>query len=248
MKKGKRLWIGGTALVVVLIAGYLFMNQSLGNNVEIESVLPTQGQASPSASPAAGDVAEAASTAQPQPSAAAAGIGAEQLNGEWTVAEGSKVYWSVTTSKETVNFVDDAVTGSWSVNVEDAASMKGIGEVDLNALDSGNGQRDGHVKGDDYLAVAAHPKATFTAASFTDLPEEWTEGTAVPLEMAGTLTVKGIEKDVVFQSQTAYSGGKLMLSGTTKVLFSDFGMTNPHNVVLDTENEFEVRLELILEK
>ncbi|MNO05015.1 hypothetical protein D3C81_2262350 [compost metagenome] len=60
--------------------------------------------------------------------------------------------------------------------------------------------------------------------------------------------MKGVDKDVVFQSQAVYNEGKLMLSGTTKVTFSDFGLTNPHNVVLETENEFTVQLELILAK
>lgn len=70
----------------------------------------------------------------------------------------------------------------------------------------------------------------------------------MPVEMQGTLTVKGVEKDVTFQSQAAYSGGQLMLSGTTTVAFSDFGLSNPHTVVLDTENNLEVRLELVLTK
>jgi hypothetical protein len=45
-----------------------------------------------------------------------------------------------------------------------------------------------------------------------------------------------------------YRNGQLLLSGTTKVTFADFGMTNPHTVVLETENELGVRLELILNK
>ncbi|MNC71112.1 YceI-like domain protein [compost metagenome] len=66
--------------------------------------------------------------------------------------------------------------------------------------------------------------------------------------MTGTLTVKGIEKEVTFDSQAVYSGGQLMLSGTTTVTFADFGMKNPHSIVLDTENDLEVRLELVLSK
>ena len=101
---------------------------------------------------------------------------------------------------------------------------------------------------EDFLAVAQFLQSSFVVKSFSELPTEWTEGTAVPVEMQGTLTVKGVEKDVTFQSQAAYSEGQLMLSGTTIVAFSDFGMSNPHNVVLDTENNLEVRLELVLTK
>lgn len=154
----------------------------------------------------------------------------------------------MTTSKETVNFVDPSVKGTWKVNLEDASAMTGEGSVDMNALDSGTAQRDEHVKGSDFLSVAEFPEATFTVKSFSELPKEWTEGTAVPVQLKGMLTVKGIEKEVTFDSQAAYSGGELKLSGTTTVTFEDFGLSNPHSIVLSTENNLEVRLELVLKK
>ncbi|MCL6601754.1 MAG: YceI family protein [Paenibacillus sp.] len=242
MKK-KPLALAAVGIVIVaVISGYTLLNNSLGNNVEIESVIPAQGQTTDTAGK---DVAAAeGSTGE----SAGAAVTAEQLNGAWTIADTSKVYWSVTTSKETVNFVNPSVTGSWNVDLENTASMTGEGIVDMSTLDSGNGQRDGHVKGEDFLAVETFPQSTFTAKTFSELPKEWVEGTAVPMELQGTLTVKGIAKEVTFKSEAAYSGGQLMLSGTTTVNFSDFGMSNPHTVVLDTENTLEVRLELVLTK
>lgn len=237
----KKRTIALTAAVVVIagaVTAFVLLNNSLGNNVEIESVIPAQNQGTEVQQ--AGTVNAAAATG--------AAVTAEQLNGAWTIAEPSKVYWSVTTSQETVNFVDPSVTGTWNVNLEDAGSMTGEGTLDMSALDSGNGQRDEHVKGADFLAVTEFPESTFVVKSFSELPAEWTEGTAVPVELQGTLNVKGIEKDVTFDSQAVYSGGQLMLSGTTTVTFEDFGMKNPHSIVLDTENNLEVRLELVLSK
>ncbi|MEK4853508.1 YceI family protein [Paenibacillus sp. FSL H7-0756] len=230
------------AAAVVVIAGavtaFLLLNKSLGNNVEIESVIPAQSQ---------GTETQKAGTANAA-AATGAAVTAEQLNGTWTIADTSKVYWSVTTSKETVNFVDPSVKGTWNVNLEDASAMKGEGTVEMSALDSGNGQRDEHVKGTDFLSVTEFPQSTFEVKSFSELPKEWTEGTAVPVKLEGTLIVKGVQKDVTFDSQALYSGGQLMLSGTTMVTFEDFGMSNPHSIVLDTENNLEVRLELTLSK
>ncbi|ASA25949.1 YceI family protein [Paenibacillus donghaensis] len=240
MKKKTIVMIVAGVIIVGVISGYTFLNKSMGNNVDIESVIPAQEQGTAAGSAAAGNNAGTA--------AAGEAITAEQLNGDWTIADASKVYWSVTTSQETVNFVDDAVEGKWAVNLDDATAMAGEGTVDMSVLDSGNAKRDEHVKAADFLDAAAHPQSSFVVKSFSELPAEWTEGTAVPVEMQGTLTVKGIEKDVTFQTQAAYSGGQLMLSGTTKVAFSDFGLTNPHNVVVETENELEVRLELVLSK
>ncbi|KAI7260371.1 hypothetical protein KC345_g10096 [Hortaea werneckii] len=238
MKKKTIAIIAAVVVIAGAVTAFMLLNNSLGNNVEIESVIPAQNQ---------GTEAQEAGTVNAA-AAAGAAVTAEQLNGAWTIAESSKVYWSVTTSQETVNFVDPSVTGTWNVNLDDAGSMTGEGTVEMSALDSGNGQRDEHVKGADFLAVTEFPESTFVVKSFSELPAEWTEGTAVPVELQGTLSVKGIEKDVTFDSQAVYSGGQLMLSGTTTVTFEDFGMKNPHSIVLDTENNLEVRLELVLSK
>lgn len=237
MKKKSIALIVAGVIVIGSVTGYTLLDKSLGNNVEIESVIPGQGIGTADTGAANGTSASAGAV-----------VTAEQLNGDWTIADTSKVYWSVTTSKETVNFVDNKVQGTWKVNIEDSASMAGAGTVDMSALDSGNSQRDEHVKGEDFLSITEFPQSSFVVKSFSELQAEWTEGTTVPVEMQGTLTVKGVEKDVTFQSQAMYSEGQLLLSGTSTVAFSDFGMSNPHTVVLDTENNLEVRLELVLTK
>ncbi|SFF16764.1 YceI-like domain-containing protein [Paenibacillus catalpae] len=238
MKKKQVIWL--TAVIVVVLIGigaYSGFNRYLGNNVEIESVM-AQGEET-ATSEGAGEAS--ASTGE--------AVSSDKLNGTWSIASGSKVYWSVTTSKETVNFVDEAVTGSWKVDLNDAASMAGEGVVDLTALDSGNSMRDSHVKErDDLLTVTKYPQATFKTKSISSVPAEWNEGAAVPLTISGTLTIKGVDKEVTFDSSAMYKNEQLLLSGKTNVTFADFGMANPHTVVLETENNFTVQLELVLNK
>ncbi|MCR2806946.1 YceI family protein [Paenibacillus soyae] len=239
----KKTIIVSAAIAVVVLGGagaYAAMNNYLGNNVEVESVMATPQASAPAN--------ESGTTEGAENAPATAAVTADQLNGAWNIASGSKVYWSVTTSKETVNFVNEAVTGSWNVDLGDASAMTGEGVLDMTALDSGNGQRDGHVKGADFLAVDQFPQATFAAKSISGVPTEWTEGAAVPITIEGTMTVKGIDKDVTFESNAMYQGGQLLLSGTTKVTFADFGMTSPHTIVLETENDLSVQLELVLAK
>ncbi|MBN2981719.1 MULTISPECIES: YceI family protein [Cohnella] len=247
MQRKAKIWIvAGVAAVAVLGTGaYALTNDYLGNNIEIEQVIPAGAAPAQTAAASAGSPAEASGS----PSAAAGTVATgEQLNGEWSLTDASKVYFSVTTSRETVNFVNDVVGGSWTLNVDDLSQTAGSGQIDMASVDSGNGQRDGHVKGADYFNVEEFPEATFAATSFEGLPAEWTEGTAYDFNMTGTLSVRGIEKEVAFASKTVYQGGQLLLSGTTTVTFADFGMENPHNVVLDTENEIAVQLELVLDK
>jgi polyisoprenoid-binding protein YceI len=214
------------AVVAVGAGGYAAFNSFVGNNVQVESVLDSTSNAS-----------------------TATTVSADKLNGKWEIAEESKVYWSVTTSKETVNFENKKVTGTWNVDVNNPASMTGEGTVDLTALDSGNATRDEHVRDrEDLLAVKQYPQATFVTKSFTGVPKEWKEGTKVPLTIEGTLKVKGKDKDVTFESEAMYKGEQLLLSGKTKVTFADFGMKSPHTIVLEAENDLGVQLELVLNK
>lgn len=237
-KKTKTWMISGAAAIVILGGGgYYFANSYLGNNVEIEQVLPASTAAS---------TAEAGSDSGTSVSNVAAG--AEQLNGDWSISEGSKVYFSVTTSRETVNFADEQVSGNLTLNVDDASQMKADGQIEMSDIDSGNSQRDGHVKEADYFDVSTYPQATFTATSFEGVPTEWPAGQTVDFKMNGTLTVKGMEKEVTFDVKAAYENDQVLLSATTMVTFEDFGMENPHSVVLSTENDIQVQLELKLSK
>lgn len=237
-KKQVVLIVAVLAVIVIGAGGYGLLNNYLGNNVAIESVMSPPAESGT-------DTSEGTSSVEGSTEAVA--VSADELNGVWNIASGSKVYWSVTTSKETVNFVNEAVTGSWNVDLSDASKMTGEGVLDMTALDSGNSQRDGHVKDrEDLLAVGQYPEATFKATAITTQATEFTEGATVPLTIEGTLTVKGIDKAVTFDSTAMYRDGQLLLSGTTKVTFADFGMTSPHTVVLETENDLSVQLELIL--
>lgn len=234
MKKKYIISIAAVAVLILGIGGYTLLNSFMGNNVEINSVL---------------DQNEESSTSEASADSDATPVSAEDLNGDWQIADASSVYWSVTTSQETVNFVNEEVTGNWTVDINEPTAMSGEGIVDMNALDSGNSQRDDHVKeGAEYLNVTEFPEATFATSTFSELPTSWTEGTVVPVTIDGTITIKGIEKDVQFESEAMYQNGQLLLSGSTVVTFADFGMENPHSVALDTENDLTVQLELVLDK
>lgn len=230
MKKWKVITI--TAVVLVALGaggGYAAYDYYAGNHVEVKDVIATPNPAS-------------------TPSGTAAAVDAAQVDGSWTIQPSSEVYFSVTTSKETVNFSVKSVEGSWQLNTADATKNTAEGSVDLNTLSSGNSQRDNHVKDADYLQVSDHPKASFAVTSFEQLPAEWKEGEAIPFKMTGTLTIRGVTKEVTFDSKAQYTQGKINLEGSTVVTFDDFGMKNPHTVVLDTQNDVTVQLRLVLSK
>ncbi|MBP1996596.1 YceI family protein [Paenibacillus eucommiae] len=216
-------------IVVVLAGGgYAAYDYFAGNHIEVKEVI--------------------AANSPEQASTETAVVDASEIDGQWSIQPDSKVYFSVTTSKETVNFEGGTVTGQWMIQAADAGKMSAEGKVDTASLQSGNSQRDGHVKGEEYLNVATFPEATFTVKSFENFPKEWQEGTKASFNMAGTLTVKGISKEVTFTTDALYSDGSFNLEGSTVVTFEDFGMKNPHTVVLDTQNDLTIQLRLILKK
>ncbi|WP_248923928.1 YceI family protein [Paenibacillus hamazuiensis] len=216
-------------VIAVLGGGYAAYDYYAGNHVTVEGVIPASGNNSVQA--------------------AAGVIEAAKLSGQWSIKQpDSKVYISVTTSKETVNIEAGSVTGVWTLDSADAGKMKAEAAVSLGSLQSGNGQRDNHIKGANYLDAAAHPEAKFALKGFENFPKEWKEGEKVSFNMNGTLTVKGISKDVTFKNDAVYSQGTIRMEGSTVVTFADFGMKNPHAVVLDTENNVTVQTRLVLEK
>jgi polyisoprenoid-binding protein YceI len=217
-----------SAGVLVILGGgaYLAYDYYAGNHVAIQEVIPADAPVEAAAGP----------------------VDAEQLNGDWSLASDSKVYFSVTTSKETVNFEGSSVKGNWQLDTSDPAKVSAEAVLDVNTLQSGNSQRDGHVKGTRFLDAEQFPEAKFTVKTFDNLPAEWKEGEQVAFKMTGTLTVKGISKDVTFDSKAVYNQGAISMEGSSVVTFNDFGMENPHTVLLDTENNITVELRLILEK
>ncbi|CAM4466816.1 YceI family protein [Paenibacillus tarimensis] len=223
----KTAWIALGAAVVLAGGGYAAYDYFTGNHVEVREVI---GKA---------DSAAAAS---------GTAVGAEQLDSVWHLAEESEVYLSLQTSKEPVNMTLGKVEGSWTINTGDASQMKGEGKIDLSGVDSGNPTRDDHIKGDRFLDTGKYPEATFEASAFEGLPEQWQEGVPAEFQMKGTLTVRGITKDVVFNSKAVYEQGQVKMEGSTVVTFADFGMENPHQVLVETENNVTIQLQLILDK
>ncbi|MFC8684310.1 YceI family protein [Brevibacillus porteri] len=226
MKKNSVILTASVATLVVGIGGYMLYDYFVGNHVEIQ--------------PAAA-VTTASSTAS------STALTADQLNKKWTINDQSKVYFSVTTSKETVNFEMDGITGSWDVNLSAPDQMKATASADLNKLNSGNEKRDTHIKSPDYFDTAVNPAATFEAKSFENWPTTWTEGQKASFTINGVLTVKGIAKDVKINADAIYSQGKLQLEGTSVVTFGDFGLTSPHTIVAKTEENINITLRLALD-
>jgi polyisoprenoid-binding protein YceI len=104
-------------------------------------------------------------------------------------------------------------------------------EVTIQAasFSSGNDQRDGHVRGADFLDVENHPTLTFRSTDvrtdgdqFVLVGDLTIRGTTRPVEIA--VELEGVEKD-------PFGNQRIGFSGETTISRKDFGLT--WNVPLD---------------
>ena len=79
-------------------------------------------------------------------------------------------------------------TFSGTITVAPDGTPSVSAQIDVASLDTGNEQRDGHVKSPDFFDVANHPVATFTSTSVQPNGENYILG--------GNLTIKGVTRPV----------------------------------------------------
>lgn len=151
--------------------------------------------------------------------------------------------WTIDTAHSTVGFsarhmglakVRGQFTtfeGTIEGNPESIESAKGRFEVDLASVDTGNADRDAHLRSADFFDVEKHPKMTFESSSVT------AEGGGT-YKVLGDLTIRGVTKPVELlyehggEGVDPYGNRKVggTLTGTIKR--SDWGLT--WNVALET--------------
>jgi len=108
-------------------------------------------------------------------------------------------------------------------------NSKAILEIQADSFTSGNEQRDGHVKGADFLDAENYPTLSFTSTSVTHTADEF--------EVTGDLTIKGTTQPVTIKAELEgvstdpFGNNRIGFSGETTISRKDFGLT--FNVPLD---------------
>ena len=72
---------------------------------------------------------------------------------------------------------------------ENFSDSKVVFEADINSIDTGNGDRDGHLKSDDFFAADKFPKIHFESSSFSKVSGD-------EFILKGNVTIKGVTKPV----------------------------------------------------
>jgi polyisoprenoid-binding protein YceI len=153
---------------------------------------------------------------------------AADLNGAWDVAEGSVVGYRV--EEQIALAKTDGVGRTSEVSgrfvVADGSLLEARFEVDLASLQSDRSQRDQQVR-TKILDVATHPVAEFVLTEPVALPPSTDVATMSPFVATGDLTLRGVTKPVAVAIYAAIDDGRLRLTGSTEIVFAEWGIPNP---------------------
>ncbi|WP_298297651.1 YceI family protein [Hydrotalea sp.] len=107
--------------------------------------------------------------------------------------------------------------GSLVAEKDDFTDAKVNFEADVNSITTGNEQRDGHLKSDDFFAADKFPKLTFLSTDIQKLSDE-------KYNLTGNLTIRDVTKTVILD--VTYGGQIVDPWGQTKLGFEVEGKIN----------------------
>lgn len=116
----------------------------------------------------------------------------------------------------------NVVDGSFSYDAAAPAASSIALTIDTASIDSNHAERDKHLRGSDFLEVAAFPKATFKSTSYA--------GTAEKGVLSGVLNFHGVEKAIdipierIGEGPDPWGGYRAGFHGTYTMTRADFGI------------------------
>lgn len=110
-----------------------------------------------------------------------------------------------------------------TLNVAEDGTASLDAKVKAASFNSNNADRDGHVRGEDFLDVENHPELSLVATGFKPAGEEF--------QLAGDLTIHGVTKPVTFdvefggQAVDPFGMTRAGFSGSAAISRKEFGLT-----------------------
>ena len=109
------------------------------------------------------------------------------------------------------------------VTAEDPLASTVTASVDLASVNTGQEQRDAHIRSGDFFDVEKYPEMTFSSTAVKAAEEGFI--------LEGDLTLKGVTRSVAFNLEVsgvgpdAYGGTRIGFSAETQINRSDFGVS-----------------------
>lgn len=130
------------------------------------------------------------------------------------------------------------------VTAENPLESSVTATIDTASINTGNADRDAHVRNADFLDVENHPTATFRSTAIREDGDEWA--------IDGEFTLHGVTKPVTLTAEPGGftddgQGGKLLgLSATTTINRTEFGVGPEGGAMLGEKVKITLDIEAAL--
>jgi len=230
------IWGAVVGLVAALVVGLGLAGQ--GDNEAVDLEFP-ELQNTPVATSVATDIpGETTST----PSTSGGTLTAADIEGvAYTVfPEESTVQYTVT---EQVQGLDGDAQGSASLTSGTVFldGQQSTFTFDASTFASDQDRRDNYIRQNIF---GSDPIVTFVVDDLTGLPESYTSGEDVTVQVTGTATIVGVSQPLTFEVTGRFDGDDLQLLGNTQFTWDDFGITPPNTAIVTVQDE--VRIEVLI--
>src|SRR5262249_36933133 len=119
---------------------------------------------------------------------------------------------------------------------------------DLRMLKSNEERRDNYLRRNT-LETETYPTVTFVPTETRRLPFPLPPSGAVPFELVGNLTVKGVTRQVTWESIATFDGPRVNVQARTAFRFGDFRLSQPRvRVLLSVEDDIKLEADLRLQR
>jgi len=251
--------IVGVVALVVLFFGAIFLYAKVLNDspdefteADLDAALSAEGgqnsnAAAPEATVATADPPVAATTPVSAPPEGTQPPAAVSASG-WAATDQSQVGYRVeevlfgvnTTAVGRTNEVDG------SLRIERTAVTGVDFTVDVASITSDETRRDSAFRGR-VMSADEFPTATFSLTQPIELGVEPADGVEVTAPVSGELTLRGVTNPVTFDVTAKQDNGLIGVQGSIPVVFSDYGIANPSNGGITTEDNGLVEFVLVFE-
>lgn len=175
---------------------------------------------------------------------------ATDLDGVWSIAEGSVVGYRVPEqiglSKLEGVGRTSAIEGTFVV--AEGTLSEATFEVDMTTFTSDRSQRDDQFRGR-IMETSTFPTSNFALTSPVSIPDSTDVASMEPFIVRGNLTLRDVTKEVDVQMFAAIDEGRLRLTGSTEIVFSEWGIPNPSlpAAFIFTEDRGTLEFDLLFE-
>ena len=167
------------------------------------------------------------------------------VDGQWAIATDSIVGYRVkevivAQSTEGVGRTS-AVKGTLNIAGEQVTEAEF--SVDMTTLKSDSSRRDGQVN-NRILDTATYPTATFTLKQPIKLTPEALAGSDLTTQATGTLTLRGVTKDIELTLIARLANDVIEVNGSIEIIFADWSIPDPSisAIVVEDRGQLEFLL------